>query len=125
MVAAAVVGLAAVFLFGKSGIDSGMANFNDTVDERVPRLIELEKLLIRSVQLQGDIREMILATEPAHRENVEKRIQQHQRGETKSLKNKGPFDIIRVEEFATRSQAYQRERQIKSYKGGQAFKSLY
>ncbi len=76
VVATAVVGLAAVFWFGKSGIDSGMANFNDTVDERVPRLIELEKLLVRSVQLQGDMREMILAKDPAHRESVEKRIQE-------------------------------------------------
>lgn len=76
VVATAVVGLAAIFWFGKSGIDSGTDNFNDTVDERVPRLIELEKLLIRSVQLQGDIREMILAKDLAHRAEVEKRIQE-------------------------------------------------
>ena len=57
-------------------------------------------------------------------QDVKERLRQHERGKTRSLKNKGPFDIIRIEEFETRTEAFSRERQIKRYKGGQAFKKL-
>ena len=57
-------------------------------------------------------------------QDIKKRIRQHQQGQTKILKNQGSFDIILLEQFATRAEAFQRERQIKSYKGGNAFKKL-
>jgi putative endonuclease len=57
-------------------------------------------------------------------EDPNKRLKQHNAGKTKSLKNKGPFKLILVENFPTRSEAYTRELQIKSYKGGEAFKNL-
>lgn len=52
------------------------------------------------------------------------RFKQHEHGKTRLLKNRGPFDIIRVEEFASKGEAIKRERQIKRYKGGEAFKKL-
>ena len=57
-------------------------------------------------------------------QNVKKRIKQHEQGQTKILKSQGSFDIVHVEEFATRVEAFRRERQIKSYKGGNAFRKL-
>lgn len=56
--------------------------------------------------------------------DVSRRIKQHEQSETKSLKYKGPFDLIRVEEFKTKTEALKREHQIKRYKGGRAFKKL-
>ena len=57
-------------------------------------------------------------------QNLAKRLAKHGRGETKSLKNRGEFKIVYVEECLTRSQALRREKQIKRYKGGNAFKKL-
>ncbi|MDD5574984.1 MAG: GIY-YIG nuclease family protein, partial [Candidatus Omnitrophica bacterium] len=45
--------------------------------------------------------------------NVPDRIKQHERSETKSLKNKGPFEIDHIEEFFTKTEALKREKQIK------------
>lgn len=56
--------------------------------------------------------------------DVRDRIKQHERSETKSLKNKGPFEIVCIEEFVTKTEALKREKQIKRYKGGRAFKKL-
>ncbi len=56
--------------------------------------------------------------------DINDRIKRHNSGSTKSLKNKGPFKLIYKEEYATREEAYRRERKIKSYKGGNAFKEL-
>ncbi|MFH2105076.1 MAG: GIY-YIG nuclease family protein [Parcubacteria group bacterium] len=52
------------------------------------------------------------------------RIKKHNAGETKSLKYRRPLKIIYFEEYDTRQEAYKRERQIKKYKGGEAFKKL-
>jgi len=57
-------------------------------------------------------------------EDVEKRLKLHNNGHPESLKNKGPFELIYKEEFLTRQDAYKREKQIKSYKGGVVFKRL-
>jgi putative endonuclease len=56
--------------------------------------------------------------------DLNKRLKRHSLGYTKSIKNKGPFKLIYFETYNTREKAYRRERQIKSYKGGQAFKKL-
>jgi putative endonuclease len=57
-------------------------------------------------------------------QNLAKRLGKHRRGETKSIRNRGEFKIVYVEECSSRSQALQREKQIKRYKGGNAFKRL-
>jgi len=57
-------------------------------------------------------------------ENLAKRLEKHSRGETKSMKNRGEFEIVYVEKCSTRSAAMKREKEIKSYKGGEAFKRL-
>jgi len=56
--------------------------------------------------------------------NIDQRIHSHNLGYTKSLKNKGPFLLVYKECFETRKEAYKREKQIKSYKSGEAFKKL-
>jgi len=57
-------------------------------------------------------------------QNLENRLKRHNQGHTKSISGKGPFELIHKEVFETRRKAYKRERQIKSYKGGNAFKKL-
>ncbi len=52
------------------------------------------------------------------------RLKRHNSGYTKSLKHKGPFKLVHQEIYETKTEAYRRERQIKSYKGGEAFKRL-
>ena len=59
-----------------------------------------------------------------HTNNLERRIQDHNRGKSKSVKNRGPFQLVLKEVFAARVDAITRERQIKKYKGGDAFKKL-
>jgi putative endonuclease len=56
--------------------------------------------------------------------NVNARLIFHNAGKQRSTKNRTPFIIVLVEEFETRQQALQREKQIKSWKGGNAFKLL-
>jgi len=56
--------------------------------------------------------------------NFEKRLKEHNIGKTKSTNNRGPYQLIYSEEYENKHEAYKRERQIKSYKGGNAFKVL-
>jgi len=56
--------------------------------------------------------------------DIDKRLQRHNAGMTKSTKNGVPWKLVCVEEFETRQDACRRERQVKSYKGGNAFKKL-
>jgi putative endonuclease len=56
--------------------------------------------------------------------DVERRLRDHNSGHTKSLKKHMPLEIIRIEEYATKLEAQRRERQIKSYKSGDAFRKL-
>ena len=57
-------------------------------------------------------------------QNLPKRLEKHSLGKTKSMKNRGEFDVIYVEECSSRSEAMRREKEIKSYKGGEALKRL-
>lgn len=59
-----------------------------------------------------------------HTQNLERRIQEHTEGKTRSLKGRVPFKLVYKESFLDRSGAVTRERQIKRYKGGNAFKQL-
>ena len=56
--------------------------------------------------------------------NIENRLNYHNAGKQRSTKSRIPFKIIYIEEFESKMKALQRERQIKSYKGGEAFKKL-
>ncbi len=59
-----------------------------------------------------------------HTEDIEKRVRQHNDGKTKSLKAYLPVQLVYVEKCMSKQEAFRRERQIKSYKGGEAFKRL-
>lgn len=56
--------------------------------------------------------------------NLERRIKEHNHNNTRSLINKGPFVLIYSEKYNNVTEAKKREKQIKSYKGGNAFKKL-
>jgi putative endonuclease len=57
-------------------------------------------------------------------QNLAKRLGKHERGETKSMKNRGEFELVYTEECSSRPEAMRREKEIKRYKGGVAFKRL-
>lgn len=56
--------------------------------------------------------------------DLEVRLSQHNSGQTKSLRGRLPVKIVYTEVYESQTLALQRERQIKSYKGGEAFKKL-
>lgn len=56
--------------------------------------------------------------------NLEQRLLRHNTHPDSYTKNKGPWRVVYSEECGTRSEAMRREKQIKSYKGGDVFKSL-
>ena len=57
-------------------------------------------------------------------QNLSKRLAEHNRGKSISVRNRGPFKLIYKEAVASELEALHRERKIKSYKGGEAFKKL-
>ena len=57
-------------------------------------------------------------------ENLEKRIKSHNSGKVKSTKAYRPWVIVYTECFENKTTALKREKQIKSYKSGEAFKNL-
>ena len=56
--------------------------------------------------------------------DLKRRLEDHNRGKSVSVKNRGPFEIVYTEKFETRIEAQNREKIIKRYKGGEAFKRL-
>jgi len=52
------------------------------------------------------------------------RLKAHNRGSVKSTKNRRPLKLVWSEKYFTRAEAMKREKKIKSYKGGEAFKLL-
>ena len=56
--------------------------------------------------------------------DVDARLKFHNSGLQRSTCSRIPFRIVMVEEYANRGEALKREKQIKSWKGGQAFKRL-
>lgn len=56
--------------------------------------------------------------------DIEKRLKKHNNGATKSTRPYRPWMLVYMEIFQTKSEAFIREREIKSYKGGEAFKKL-
>ncbi|PWB38691.1 MAG: endonuclease [Parcubacteria group bacterium] len=59
-----------------------------------------------------------------HCQNMHQRLLRHNKGLVKSTKRYAPWKLVHQEDFTTKNDAYRREMQIKSYKGGQAFKKL-
>ena len=57
-------------------------------------------------------------------QNLTQRLEKHNSNKTRSLKNKGPFEVIYTEQFDSITEAKKREAQIKRYKGAEAFKKL-
>ena len=56
--------------------------------------------------------------------DVEARLIFHNSGKQRSTRNRIPFKIILIEQFENRLLALAREKQIKSWKGGEAFKQV-
>ena len=56
--------------------------------------------------------------------NVEQRLHKHNTGGTKSTRPYRPWKIVYTETFLEKRAAWLRERQIKSYKSGEAFRKL-
>ncbi len=57
-------------------------------------------------------------------EDVTRRLSEHNRGRTRSLKRRRPLELVYVEKFDSSEQARKREKQLKSFKGGEAFRRL-
>ena len=56
--------------------------------------------------------------------DLNQRLKQHNTGRNKSIKNRGPFEIIYSEEISDKTSAIKREKQLKRYKGGIALQKL-
>jgi len=56
--------------------------------------------------------------------DVNARLIFHNSGRQRSTRNRIPFQLVLVEEYTCRKDALKREKQIKSWKGGEAFKKL-
>ncbi len=56
--------------------------------------------------------------------DVKKRLDFHNSGFQRSTRNRVPFVLVFQEEFPDICQALKREKQIKAFKGGEAFKKL-
>lgn len=59
-----------------------------------------------------------------HSENLNKRLVAHNSGKVRSTKSGVPWKVVYTEEYLARSEAFKRELEIKSYKGGIKFKQL-
>lgn len=56
--------------------------------------------------------------------NIEKRIVEHNKGKTSSLIHRRPLIVVYAEKYDNVTSAYTREKEIKSYKGGNEFKKI-
>ena len=59
-----------------------------------------------------------------HTVDLVKRIKEHNAGKTKSTKAYKPWKLVYTEDYNTKSEAFKREKEIKSYKSGYKFKEL-
>lgn len=59
-----------------------------------------------------------------HSHNLAERLMNHNSGKVRSTKAYRPWKIVYSELCESKQEAYKREFQIKSYKGGEAFKKL-
>ena len=56
--------------------------------------------------------------------NLRERVKQHNTGQNKSTKKDAPWLLLCYRRFDSQEEAYQHEKQVKSYKGGNAFKKI-
>ena len=56
--------------------------------------------------------------------DLDGRLKKHNQQGSRWTKHKGPWELLHKEEFETKYEALHREHEIKSYKGGDAFKKL-
>ncbi len=56
--------------------------------------------------------------------NLGNRLQKHNRGGVTSTKRRRPFKVVYTEEYESYLEARLREKEIKSYKGGNKFREL-
>ena len=56
--------------------------------------------------------------------DVDRRLIFHNSGRQRSTRHRIPFKLVLTETFETRKEALKREKQIKSWKGGEALKKL-
>ena len=59
-----------------------------------------------------------------HTEHIAKRLLRHNSGEVTATKNKGPWIVVYKESFETRSQAVERELEVKSKKSRKYIEAL-
>ena len=59
-----------------------------------------------------------------HTQDIQNRLDRHNKKRVRSTKSGVPWKLVYTELFNTKSDAYKREMQIKSYKGGNAFLEL-
>ncbi|HKI78947.1 MAG TPA: GIY-YIG nuclease family protein [Ignavibacteriaceae bacterium] len=59
-----------------------------------------------------------------HTSDLNKRLKAHNFGNVKSTKGYKPWEVIYTEKFETKSEAFKREMQLKSYKSGQALNRI-
>jgi putative endonuclease len=57
-------------------------------------------------------------------QNVEARLEFHNGGKQRSTRGRRPFKIVLIEIYPDRQTALKREKEIKSWKGGNKFKEL-
>ncbi len=60
-----------------------------------------------------------------HTSDLSQRLREHNSGKSRYTKAHTPWEIVYTETYTTKQDAYAREMQIKSYKGGRAFKALF
>ena len=56
--------------------------------------------------------------------NIDNRLKSHNLGRNRSTKSYRPFEIVYLEKFKIKSDAFKKEQQIKKYKHGEAFNKL-
>jgi putative endonuclease len=57
-------------------------------------------------------------------QDLDERVAYHNANYSKSLKNRGPWQLVYTEKHATRAEAMRRERQIKSWKDCEMIQQL-
>lgn len=57
-------------------------------------------------------------------EDLDARIEKHNKGRVKSTKSRRPFKLHKKEVFSTRGEARKRENYLKKLKGGNEFKKI-
>jgi putative endonuclease len=56
--------------------------------------------------------------------NLNRRIREHNAGHNTSTRLRAPFELIYTETYTDQTAAYQREKLLKRYKGGNALRKL-